>query len=401
LPWGKMMRFSRHLLKIITIICFVTLLLIKTGLFAQISGKDIVIGKSIKMHSQIYDKDIDLNIYLPDDYAESNEKYPVLYSVLSYFKHNAVTVFDLSRSAIPGMIYVSVETYDSGDFIPTKIESRPSSGHADRFISFFKDELIPFIDSNYRTQPFRIFFSGSWGGIFCLYTLLTQPEVFNGYIAATPWFIYDGDKKFMLSNTKSFLKKQFFNQNFLFVAIDKDPEPGLRESFVSFTEILNRNPKKGLKIISKIWDEEDHYSIGHRAIYDGLKWIFKEWNEIPEHVLQEGMTAIKRYQKKLSGIFGYDIGINSMAIWNFCWKLMNDRKFKEAISMFKFCVELNPNEPYVYTGLGRAYEENGQLELAKENFEIAFNMAKEQSKADLPRYSDAIERIKKRIAEKK
>jgi tetratricopeptide (TPR) repeat protein len=113
------------------------------------------------------------------------------------------------------------------------------------------------------------------------------------------------------------------------------------------------------------------------------------------------MTAIKQYQTKLSGIFGYDIGINSMAIWIFCWKLMNEKKFKEAIEMFKFCVELNPNEPYVYTGLGRAYEENGQLELAKENFEIAFNMAKEQSKADLSRYSDAIERIKKRIAEKK
>lgn len=395
------MRFSKHVLIIIIIINFLGVLLIKTGLFAQINGKDIVIGKSIKMHSQLYDKDIDLNIYIPDGYVESNEKYPVLYSVHSFFKHNTVTVFDLSQSAIPEMIYVSVETYDSGDLIPTKIESRPLSGNADRLISFFKNELIPFIDSNYRTQPFRIICSGSWGGIFCLYALLTQPEVFNGYIAATPWLIYDGNKKFMLSNTESYIKKQSFNRNFLFIAIDKDPEPGLRESFLNFTEILNRNPKKGLKIVSKIWDEEDHYSIGHKSIYDGLKWIFKDWNEIPEHVLHEGIASIKQYQTKLSDIFGYDIGISPTPVWFFCWKLMGDKKFNEAIDMFKFYAELNPRVPHSYTGLGRAYEENGQLELANENFEIAFNLAKEQSKSDLSRYSDHLERVKKKIAEKK
>ena len=73
------MWLNKNLLKIIIIISFLSVLLIKTDLFAQINGKDIVIGKSIKMHSQIYDKDIKLNIYIPDSYAESNEKYPVLY----------------------------------------------------------------------------------------------------------------------------------------------------------------------------------------------------------------------------------------------------------------------------------------------------------------------------------
>ena len=185
------------------------------------------------------------------------------------------------------------------------------------------------------------------------------------------------------------------------MAIDRDPEPGLRESFVKFTQILSRNPKRGLKVIFKIWDEEDHYSIRHKVIYDGLKWIFKEWNEIPENILNEGITAIKKYKTVLSDIFGYDIGINPAPVWSFCWNLMVEKKFEEAISMFKLHTELNPQAPNSYVGLGRAYEENGQLKLAKANFEIALKLAKKQAKTDLSRYSDYLERINKKLAERK
>ncbi len=73
------------------------------------------------------------------------------------------------------------------------------------------------------------------------------------------------------------------------------------------------------------------------------------------------------------------------------------KKFKEAIEMFQFHIQINPDAPYSYTGLGRAYEADGQLELAKEKFKKAYEMAKEQGTSDLSRYLDHIERIQKQL----
>ena len=46
--------------------------------FAQPEGENIVIGKSVEMYSKIYDKNIQLSVVLPRDYAESDEKYSSL-----------------------------------------------------------------------------------------------------------------------------------------------------------------------------------------------------------------------------------------------------------------------------------------------------------------------------------
>ncbi len=53
------------------------------------------------------------------------------------------------------------------------------------------------MNSKYRTQPFTIIHSASWGGIFAVYALLSRPDLFNAAIAATPWVIYDGDGRYM------------------------------------------------------------------------------------------------------------------------------------------------------------------------------------------------------------
>jgi tetratricopeptide (TPR) repeat protein len=295
------------------------------------------------------------------------------------------------------MIYVHVETYDSGDLIPTPIESRPDSGRADRLISFFKDELIPFVDANYRTQPFRTILSGSWGGVFCLYTLMTQPAVFNGYIAATPWFIYDGDERYMLGHAKDLLSRRNFSKNFLFMAIGNDPDPGLHESFDAFSEILREEPMAGLRFHVVSWPEEDHWSISHKALYDGLKWIFRDWREMPETVLEEGVSAVKQYRAKLQELYGYDIGINPSSLRMYCGRLRREERYEKAIELYKYQIELSPDSPFSYEGLGWTYEAMGELEAALECFEKALELAKKQSFADLTRFDDHIERVRKKM----
>ncbi|MEW6369042.1 MAG: alpha/beta hydrolase-fold protein [Acidobacteriota bacterium] len=48
-----------------------------------------------------------------------------------------------------------------------------------RFLSFLSKELIPYIDSRHRTTAHRTMYGQSAGGQFALFSLLTEPEVFD------------------------------------------------------------------------------------------------------------------------------------------------------------------------------------------------------------------------------
>ena len=69
---------------------------------------------------------------------------------------------------------------------PTAAEARGGGG-AEKFLGFIRDELIPFVDSNYHTDPGdRTLVGDSLSGLFSLYALSQCPETFNRYIAGSP-----------------------------------------------------------------------------------------------------------------------------------------------------------------------------------------------------------------------
>ncbi|UCD38327.1 MAG: hypothetical protein JSW54_02270 [Fidelibacterota bacterium] len=361
-------------------------------------GTEIVIGSSVTFDSDIYDQEIQFSIMLPDGYAEDTASYPVLYTLHTDFLHTAGAVEELAGIATPDLIYVHLETYNSGDLIPSKIEGRPTSGGADRLLNFVRDELVPLIDSRFRTQPFRIIHSCSWGGVFCLYALLTQPDVFNASLVATPWLIYDGDQQYMLNNIERFLQERTFTNNALFLALGNDPDPGLKESVDLLANMLSGSEKPGLRVQYNYWPEEDHYSVGHKTVFDGLRWIFLPWREIPENIALGGRIAIQHYQEELASRFGFDIGVHAGTLSDLGYRFMQQNLFDQAIEMFTLRVELSPDLPHSYFSLGRAYEAAGDYRSALENYQTARDLARAQRRPDLSRYDDYITAVREKIA---
>ncbi len=62
---------------------------------------------------------------------------------------------------------------------------------------------------------------------------------------------------------------------------------------------------------------------------------------------------------------------------------------------------MSPDTPSRYSALGRAYERSGQLDSAMSNFEVAYELARQRSESDLARYLDDIERVRRKLAEKR
>lgn len=158
-------------------------------------SEDIVIGRYVKIHSHIFDEDRTVSVHLPGNYASSDNKYPVVYMLdgesATSLSHcgSMLNLLGGYHSLCPEMILVGIHNVDRArDMTPIKVSWYKDSGKADKFLQFITDELMPYMNKNYRTAPYNILFGVSAGGNFAIYALLENPNSFNAYIAASPFF---------------------------------------------------------------------------------------------------------------------------------------------------------------------------------------------------------------------
>lgn len=384
--------------------CYIAIIMMFFFILKMVYAQDeekIVIGHKVRMQSVILEKEMQLSDHTPDTYISSNERYPVLYTFQTHFEMVSGAVKNLyDYELTPKIIVVSVDNYEFGYLTPTKIESNPNSGKADLFLQFFEEELFPFIDSKYRTHPYRIIFSNSWGAMFSAYAILAKPDIFNAAIASIPWIRYDGEDRYMINHVEKFLNNNKYN-NFLYMSMDN--ESTILPDLEAFMNALKKIPRQGLDWEYHYWPEEDHTSTPYRSICWGLRSLFKGWNTIPVEIAHQGLEQIKRHEASLNQKFGYEIGISTSALRISGQGHKRDNNYDEAIAIYKYAIEKSPNDAFAYVTLGRAYEENNMLHLAKEAFQKAYDLAVATSapqvkwvKSFLDRINQKIKDIKKR-----
>jgi predicted alpha/beta superfamily hydrolase len=247
----------------------------------RIKTEPVVTGYSFKFHSKILKEDRTIMVALPSDYNTSLKEYPVFYITDGQwnFKLADQAIGLLSENGLaPRMILIAVQTLENRDrnLTPTRDERRNMGGNADDFYKFFKDELIPWIEQNYRTYPFRVLSGTSLGGLFVTYVFTKDPNLFNSYLSLSPSMWWDDG--FMLKRTDEFLTKNRFLQNYLYTTVANE---GLDMGVNAFAEILAKKAPLGLTWKFDEHPEEIHETISYKGIYSGLRFIFSEWNSQP------------------------------------------------------------------------------------------------------------------------
>ncbi|HEY5771202.1 MAG TPA: alpha/beta hydrolase-fold protein, partial [Chitinophagaceae bacterium] len=163
---------------------------------------DSVILTSI--FSTVLNENRQVIIHLPRNYFyDSVQKYPVMYVLdgTSQDQHTTDKIEILSAAGvIPAAIVVGIPNTRGNrnrDYVPpfmrTNIDD-PNSvyGASDKFLTFVKNELIPFIDSSYRSSGMRTVSGNSAGGLFVLYSLFEQPNLFRArFCYSTPVWRFD------------------------------------------------------------------------------------------------------------------------------------------------------------------------------------------------------------------
>jgi len=254
--------------------------------YAQYPRVDIPGSQVRKITSSIVDgQEYELQILLPGSYGSSNKKYPVVYLMDSQWDFPLVKSIygqQLYDKFIPEMIIVGITwggtkpNYDSlriRDYSPTHHSSVPQSGGADKFLSFMKNELFPFIESSYPADSAnRIMMGCSFGGLVTLYAMFSQPKMFSGYVAASPYtgwdnqYIYKFEKDYFQSNSARPVK--------LYLTVG-DVEPS-KPGFEKFVAHLASRNYSAVSIQSKVLENTGHSGTKSETFGRGLQFYFQK-----------------------------------------------------------------------------------------------------------------------------
>jgi predicted alpha/beta superfamily hydrolase len=145
-----------------------------------------------------------INVYTPPAYRTSpSARLPVLYmpdgGLAEDFPHVVRTVDSLiALGAIRPVIVVGIPNTERRRDLtgPTTVASdraiAPRVGGSAAFRRFVRDELVPAVDTRYRTTAERAVIGESLAGLFVVETLLAEPALFDHYIALDPSVWWNG-----------------------------------------------------------------------------------------------------------------------------------------------------------------------------------------------------------------
>lgn len=260
-------------------------------------------------------------VYLPPSYDDTTwtpARYPVLYlldgdahfqSVAGLIQIQGSGVNGTYR--IPEMIVVAIPNKDrTRDLTPTHtdlgFDGKPApflktSGGNANFFRFLTAELIPRIDSAYRTMPYRVLVGHSFGGITTLNALYTIPGTFNAYLAIDPslWW----DHQVLLREARSYFGSAHLAGKALYVAQANTINPADTttnlhfESIVQFNAVMGTFNRSGLRYGYRYYDHDDHGSVPMIAEYDGLRFIFDAYNLPLARVFDAPRTLTEHFRE--------------------------------------------------------------------------------------------------------
>jgi predicted alpha/beta superfamily hydrolase len=231
-----------------------------------------------------------LHVGLPGSYRENpTRRYPVVFVTDAYWDFQKIDairgslVYDklVPEFIVVGLGYVG-ENLDYGSLRTWELspvafgsgsEAVASSGHAAEFLQTIEREIIPFIEREYRADPtHRVLAGASLGGLFTLYAMYTKPELFTGYIAASPAVVVGDD--WLLGYADKFAASQRALPVRLFVSGGGDEWPDFLAGVKRFDEHLRAHRPATLAYQFRIIDGARHSGMQFESYVRGLTFVF-------------------------------------------------------------------------------------------------------------------------------
>jgi predicted alpha/beta superfamily hydrolase len=240
-----------------------------------------------------------IRVLLPDNYEHVSDFYPVLYMQdgqnlfdddlsyggISWGIYETLKKHNLDQIIVVGIDNSDLRLFEYSPFLSVdevkKITKIQTGGLGDIYASFIIDQVIPFIDSNYRTKnsyEYRYIAGSSMGAYISCYIANKYKNMFKvvGVFSLASWF---NEEKFL-----NFLNSVEIDTNQrYFISIGSNESSDLSNK--NFSEIYLNNSRnlKKLLIDKKIKDiyyietDDKHHETAWRKMFNNfILWINKK-----------------------------------------------------------------------------------------------------------------------------
>ncbi|UCD06463.1 MAG: chitobiase/beta-hexosaminidase C-terminal domain-containing protein [candidate division WOR-3 bacterium] len=262
------------------------MLLVSASLYSQSEEDKISVATYRTIYSDVLDEERTIAVALPIGYAHSDKLYPVFYMLdaeYASFASEIGLVHFLSEYQIPEMLIVGVlNTNRNRDMWSHEIEglSNTSDNGADNFMNFFAEELIPFIDQNYRTTKHRTIYGRSGAGHFVTYCLLANPDLFDDYLVSSPVIGFSDNQ--LLTRAEDFFQTHTSLPKSFYIYYGDTDYNSVVERIPRLETIIRDNTPEGFK-----WGVK-RVAGGHgppESLYELLRLLYSDWTPVARPVI--------------------------------------------------------------------------------------------------------------------
>ena len=254
------------------------------------------------LSSSVIDQEFSICVALPHSYTKDSKAYPVVYVLDANAMFGIVTetVRLLAYDGLPDVIIVGigypVATYTvtfglrTRDMTPTEIDAawydkfisyfpeQPAyagAGGAAHFLRFIREELMPFVNTNYRTmQEDSTLMGDSFGGLFSLYAFFSQPDTFQRYVIGSPSIWWDDQVIFRLEKDLAAQHSDLSAKVCLSVGGSEDD--GMIAGMYKVAEALRNRAYKSMELTTRFFEGETHASVVPAFASWGLRTAFAQ-----------------------------------------------------------------------------------------------------------------------------
>lgn len=241
-------------------------------------------------------RNYELYIKLPEDYSENkNKTYPVLYytdamwhlemlsGATEYMLEDIILVGiswqldvkeDLKKEV--GAHVSRFRDYSISKHSDPEIQAKYQLGQVSNHLEFIRNEVISFVDKNYRTDPnSRTYFGYSLGGEFGAYILMSKPDTFNNYIIGSP--TVKGEVEYLTELNTKFGPYDASNKNSsikanVYIAYGSLEDKTVTEPIDTFAKLLNDRRDDGLAVFKEVI-EGSHQTAFPRVALESVSWL--------------------------------------------------------------------------------------------------------------------------------
>ncbi|GAA4272299.1 alpha/beta hydrolase-fold protein [Aquimarina gracilis] len=229
----------------------------------------------------------ELYIKLPEGYSKDNDtKYPVIYFTDAMWHVEILSgsaEYIIQEAILVGISWQkdlnsdSVYTSRFRDYSITKSsnpehQAKYQFGGANDHLAFIQNDVIPYVENNYHTDPDnRSYFGYSMGRKFGAYILFTQPDTFKNYILGSPSVSSNKPYIHELESIKN-LNRKNLNAN-IFVSVGALERKDAVGQAIGLASILRSENYTTLSSKLEVIESADHSKAFPMTAVLGMYWL--------------------------------------------------------------------------------------------------------------------------------